>query len=48
MVVAGGDLQMQVDLYVSGLKLKDLDTFSKSDPACILMEKRGNNWVKIA
>ena len=35
-------------LFVSGRKLKDLDTFSKSDPQCRLFEKRGNQWVKIA
>ena len=38
---------MQVNLYVSGRKLKDLDTFSKSDPQCILFEKRNNHWIQI-
>ena len=39
---------MQVNLFVSGRKLKDLDTFSKSDPQCILYEKSQNgSWVKI-
>ena len=38
---------MQVNLFVSGRKLKDLDTFSKSDPQCILYEKKNNNWVKV-
>ena len=27
---------MQVNLFVSGRKLRDLDTFSKSDPMCFL------------
>ena len=40
-------LVMQVNLFVSGRKLKDLDTFSKSDPQCILYEKRNNSWVKV-
>ena len=39
---------MQVNLYVSGRKLRDLDTFSKSDPQCILYEKSANgSWVKL-
>ena len=28
----------QVELYISGRSLKDLDVFSKSDPLCILSE----------
>ena len=47
MVDPNASLQMQVNLFVSGRKLKDLDTFSKSDPRCILYEKRNNNWVKV-
>ena len=47
-MVDASNLQMQVNLFVSGRKLKDLDTFSKSDPQCLLMERRGNSWVKIA
>ena len=38
---------MQVEIFISGRKLKDLDTFSKSDPQCMLYEQRGNSWVKI-
>ena len=38
---------MQVEIFISGRKLKDLDTFSKSDPQCMLFEQRGNSWVKI-
>ena len=41
------ELQMQVNLFVSGRKLKDLDTFSKSDPQCIVFEKINNSWQKI-
>ena len=41
------NLAMQVNLFVSGRKLRDLDTFSKSDPQCILYENRNNRWVKI-
>lgn len=48
MVMATSEsLKSRVNLYVSGRKLKDLDTWSKSDPKCILYEKRGNNWVKM-
>ena len=38
---------MQVNLYISGRKLKDLDAFSKSDPVCIVFEKVNGNWTKI-
>ena len=44
----GAAMQMQVNLFVSGRKLKDLDTFSKSDPQCQLFEFKQNRWVKIA
>ena len=37
---------MQVNLFVSARKLKDLDTFSKSDPRCLLFEQRGRQWVR--
>lgn len=40
-------LSAQVNLYISGRKLKNLDTFSKSDPQCRVYEKRGNSWVKV-
>ena len=46
-MVSANTLNMQVNLFVSGRKLKDLDTFSKSDPQCLLYEKRGNNWAKV-
>lgn len=38
---------MQVDLFVSARKLKNLDTFSKSDPMCYLYEKQGKRWAKL-
>ena len=40
-------LAMQVNLFISGRKLKDLDAFSKSDPQCIVYEKINNSWSKI-
>jgi len=47
MVSAADQMSMQVNLFISGRKLKDLDTFSKSDPQCIFYEKRNNQWVKL-
>ena len=41
------DMSMQVNLFVSGRKLRDLDAFSKSDPQCIVFEKRGGSWAKL-
>ena len=38
---------MEVEIFISGRKLKDLDTFSKSDPQCLIYEQRGNQWIKI-
>ena len=38
---------MEVNLFISGRKLRDLDTFSKSDPTALVFEQRNNNWVKI-
>ena len=44
---------MQVNLFVSGRKLRDLDTFSKSDPMCFLYQRSHNpqnrktQWHKI-
>ena len=37
-----------VNLYISGRKLKNLDTFSKSDPICILFEQKNGKWIEIA
>mmetsp|Transcript_6824 Transcript_6824/g.8125 ORF Transcript_6824/g.8125 Transcript_6824/m.8125 type:complete len:125 (-) Transcript_6824:1224-1598(-) len=47
MVQANTNLHERVNLFVSGRKLKNLDTFSKSDPICILYERHGGRWVKI-
>ena len=47
MVSAADSMSSQVNLFVSGRKLKDLDTFSKSDPQCILLEQRNGSWVKL-
>ena len=47
MVSAANQLKESVQLYVSGRKLKDLDTWSKSDPKCYVYEKRGGSWIKI-
>ena len=38
---------MKINMYISGRKLKDLDTFSKSDPKCILYEWKNNQWVQM-
>ena len=45
MVSAANQLKESVQLYVSGRKLKDLDTWSKSDPKCYVYEKRGSAWL---
>ena len=39
----------QVELYISGRNLQDLDFFSKSDPLCILSEYNDSikKWVKL-
>ena len=38
MVMADG-MKQKVNLFVSGRKLRNLDTFSESDPMCILFEQ---------
>lgn len=40
---------MPVKLYISARNLKNLDTFSKSDPFCTLFEKgkSKNDWYRI-
>lgn len=35
---------MQIKLYISARNLKNLDTFTKSDPKCILYEYVNNSW----
>ena len=47
MVQANTAMHEQVNLFVSGRKLKNLDVFSKSDPKCVLYEQKGNSWQKI-
>ena len=37
----------KIELSISCTDLKDLDTFSKSDPVVFLFEKRGQKWIKI-
>ena len=46
-MMADSSLSMQVNLYIAGRKLRNLDTFSKSDPICRLFEKKQNSWVKL-
>ena len=47
MVSYENTLKMQLNLYVSARKLKDLDVMSKSDPCCALLEYKNGKWVKI-
>ena len=47
-MVTAANMSMQVNLFISGRKLKDLDTFSKSDPQCRLYENKNGNWQEIA
>ena len=35
------------NLHIQGRKLRDLDVISKSDPQCLVYEKKGEQWVKI-
>jgi hypothetical protein len=42
---AASSLSMQVQLFISGRKLKNLDILSKSDPRCSLFEMINNKWV---
>ena len=37
---------MKVEFTISCRNLKDLDTFSKSDPQCKVYEKVGTKWIK--
>lgn len=46
-MVEADALRMQVQLMISGKKLRDCDFIGKSDPACLLFEKRGSNWTLI-
>ncbi len=47
-MVDASAMSMQVNLFISGRKLKDLDTFSKSDPMCLLyVQAQNQQWQKI-
>ena len=39
----------RVNLFIEGKALKDLDTFSKSDPCCRVFSKHGHNgaWYMV-
>jgi len=37
---------MQVNLYISARCLPDMDTFSKSDPQCMVYEKKNGHWTQ--
>ena len=40
-----GGSKIELSLYATNLK--DMDLFSKSDPRCVLFEKRSGKWVEI-
>ena len=44
---ASGEPFSQVELSISCNRLKDLDHFSKSDPAVFLYEKKDHDWSKL-
>ena len=46
-VVGESDVCSKVELSISCTNLKDLDTFSKSDPVVFLFEKKGREWLKL-
>ena len=39
--------QLHCTLRIEGINLKDLDTFSKSDPICVVDRLASNDWVKV-
>ncbi len=41
------EVYSRVELSISCKNLKDLDHFSKSDPAVFLYEKAGQSWEKL-
>ncbi|XP_019852495.1 PREDICTED: copine-9-like isoform X2 [Amphimedon queenslandica] len=41
------DVYSKVELSIECTNLKDLDTFSKSDPAVFLFQKKGREWIKL-
>ena len=42
-----GDAFSKVELSISCSGLKDLDTFSRSDPIVFVYEGRGSEWLKL-
>ena len=44
---ASKDVCSKVELSISCTNLKDLDHFSKSDPAVFVYEQKGQRWEKI-
>ena len=42
-----GEAFSKVELSISCSNLKDLDTFSRSDPAVFVYEARGREWLKL-
>jgi len=40
-------MSMQVNLFISARNLPDRDTFSKSDPQCVVYERHYGRWTKI-
>lgn len=47
MVDMANQLKMELNLYISCRKLKDLDVMSKTDPCCAVFEEKSGGWVKI-
>ena len=47
MVSAADTLCQRVELFISGRKLRDMDTFSKSDPRCLVVENANGHWREI-
>ena len=47
MVDMADQLKMELNLYISARKLKDLDVMSKTDPCCAIFELKSSGWVKI-
>ena len=37
----------KIKCKIEGIKLKDLDFFTHSDPICIIEEKVGNEWKEV-
>ena len=46
-IVGDNEAVSKIELSIACTDLKDLDTFSKSDPIVYLYEKKGQNWVPL-